>query len=443
MVAVFLLVAFSVPTSAESRSDIKLTYRVYGNNKTTLNLENDEKIGDLNRFIYSYSGDSHSFGGVQNYTYLHQFIAITHEDGNALFLKGETYHFSFSGIKNTCISSLSYEDIFIRLVYSDGSKTDFFTVPGLDLDSYQYIHSVSFNVDSDYDVESLFIWIVSPHTPGTSASIGLQNPKIDISKLGLIETIFARLSSNIKSLIVTVSTYIEDNGGLISSIKTLIQNSFDSLFNDLYEIRSYIADNRGFISTIKTFIENGFNSLFFDLSQVIDYVSDIFNTIKGIPGKILDIPGNIWSSFKQGIYEWLFPDDIISTFGSRFDVSSYGLFFMPFDDFSDLYFDFIDNVLSLPRENFVLFFDIYELFYEFINDFVFYFEYLEPESSFKIPKIEIPLSDGSFIFGPYTVNVVPEEFVFLCEYCRLFTSSVATLSFLFYMFLRVKGVFVR
>lgn len=356
MVAVFLLVAFSVPASAESRSDIKLTYRVYGNNKTTLNLDNDDKIGDLGRFIYSYSGDSHSFGGVQNYSYLHQFIAITHEDGEPLFLNGENYHVSFSGIKNTCISSLSYEDIFIRLVYSDGSKTDFFTVPSFDLESHQYIHSISFNVDSEYDVESLFFWIVSPHTPGTSASIGLQNPKIDISKLSLIETVFAKLSSNIKSLIETVSTYIEDNGGLISTIKTVIQN--------------------------------GFNSLLFDISEVRDYVADIFDTIKGIPGNIVN--------------------SLVEKFNELFVPSS--------DDFLALYSDFY----AFLDEKMPLITQIITLCQNLSEKFV----YSDVLNVITIPEIELPINNETFVFGPYRVPVVPKGFGFLQTACKTISSLV-------------------
>lgn len=443
MVAVFLLVAFSVPASAETRSDIRLTYRVYGNNKTTLNLDNDDLIGNYQSFIYSNSGQSHSFGGVQNYSYLHQFIILQQEDDSVLFEKDKYYSFKFSGIKNTCIDKMDFMNFAVRLYYSDGTVTSFMHIEGIDIKSDNFIHTVSFNVNSDKDITRMYFWLKTPHVSGTNASIGLQTPVVDIEKLSTIEGLITKFFSNAKNFFNSMIEFVSENGGLFSTIKTLIQDSFVALFNDLYEIRCYLSDNRGVISTIKTFIQNGFNSLLFDLSEVRDNVLDIFNTIKEIPGKILDIPNNLWSSFKQGIYEWLFPDDIVSTFGSRFDVSSYGLFFMPFGDFSDLYFDFIDNCLSLPRENFVLFFDIYELFYEFIDDFVFHFEFLEPESSFEIPKIEIPLSEGSFIFGPYTVNVVPEKFVFLCEYCRLFTSSVATLSFLFYMFLRVKEVFVR
>lgn len=406
MVAVFLLVAFSVPASAEVPSNIRFTYRVYGNNKTTLNPDNDYLIGDYGKFIYNNSGDSHSFGGVQNYSYLHQMIIIDAGD-SVLFEAGKNYYFSFSGIKNTCIENMTYPDIYLRQYFSDGTKTGFISTDQFNINSDNYMHDIKFHYEPEKDTTRFYFWIISPHTPGTNASIGLINPTVEITEMGILETLFAKLTSRIETFFNGVREYFDEHGGLLG----------------------IIDENINWIGNL--------------LNGVFPFLDNIYNTVKEIPGKILDIPGNIWSSFKQGIYEWLFPDDIVSTFGSRFDVSSYGLFFMPFDDFSDLYFDFFDNVLSLPRENFVLFFDIYDLFYEFIDDFVFHFESLKPESSFKIPKIEIPLSDGSFIFGPYTVNVVPEKFVFLCEYCRLFTSSVATLSFLFYMFLRVKGVFVR
>ncbi len=294
-------------------------------------------------------------------------IKIYSSSGNAIMEPNKSYDFTFEGIYyNNYYASYKVDTLEFIFTHTDGTTITTRNLPNTTVTQGGFVE-------------------------GSSASLWRVNSKLSSDKEVLNVTL--RVYFELPTVSLEDSAYANYAIGYYRSSLELVEIGWldgviSSIRNTLYSVSDYIRDNGGLISTIKTVIQNGFNSLLFDLSEVRDYVVDIFDTIKGIPGNIVD--------------------SLVDKFNELFVPSS--------DDFLALYSDFyafLDEKMPLITQIITLCQNLSEKFvYSDVMNFI------------TIPKIELPINNETFVLGPYRVPVVPEGFGFLQTACKTISSIV-------------------
>lgn len=366
LVAVFLLVAFSVPTNAASTKDLKFTMAVsdcdssytvirevgYSGTVTPDPEKNTVRVGQS------------FYGSDVKYAYAR--VKVFDSSNGVIMNSGNSYDFSFESVYyNNYLAVYKAPLVEFGLTFSDGTFVNLYEVPET---------SVSRGYFSSGSTASLWR-INSKFKPEKDVTMITMRLYFDVAPIDpdYLEYVNYAIGYAFSGIELNEVTWLE---GIISSIR-----------NSLYSV-----------------FENGRNIL--DSLNILDFINNaitsVKDTISSIPGKITDI----YNTVKD------IPSNIVNFIGEKFNE----LFVPSSDDFLALYNDFyafLDEKMPLITQIITL-----------CQDFSVKFVYSNVMDVLVIPKIELPIHNETFVLGPYRVPVVPEGFEFLQTSSKLITSIV-------------------
>lgn len=250
------------------------------------------------------------------------------------------------------------------------------------------------------------------------------------------------LPSNIKTALFSSFSNLQS---AINSLPTKLKSYFDSLGTIF---------SGGFID-LETAFEDGLSGVPANIAQQISsFFDSVVSAVNGLPAKLksyfdslgtifsggfidletvfddglLSVPGNIAEQLKG------FFDDVVSAVDSV--AQSVASVFVPSDDYLSDFYTKIDNLL---RDKFGVLYECVGLVRSFFTD-IFGGEVAESKTIY-VPQTSFDLMGVPFVFGGWTVSLVPVAFEDFLEVVKLGIDIVCTLLFLNTLSSKYRSIF--
>lgn len=183
---------------------------------------------------------------------------------------------------------------------------------------------------------------------------------------------------------------------------------------DVNRICIYMYD----VKTTNTVMYMQMMSVDISESSTNGLLSGIIGWIKNIYNSITDLPSNIASAIK-GFFDMV--ASAITDLGEFLIDGIKGLF-LPTDAQIQEYIDLWDELI---QDRFGALYDCFTIVKEFSEKLV----YSGNQTEIEFPSVSVDLAGTEFVYGGWTVKVVPDGFSFLIDSIKLIVNIVCTLLF--------------
>lgn len=131
-----------------------------------------------------------------------------------------------------------------------------------------------------------------------------------------------------------------------------------------------------------------------------DGFSNLTNGITNVFNSILELPSKLWNLISEGLKNLFVPDEQYMS------------------DYSNTW----DELLS---QRFGAIYDVASIMIDFVNDI----ELSDTTNTITFPQVSLNFNGVPFVFGGYDVKIVPDNFSFLADACKLIISIACTFLF--------------